>query len=119
MSENILSETICRFCFCAMFSNIYRKLNFMAKIGSDLCNFYSKLEFLDLFFIYIYVLFLLFCTDFKLMMFYYNIVKISRILNKKNLLKNCIQTNYPIDFCTFCDHFYYGKNENIRFFLNQ
>ena len=31
--------------FPVLLSNIYRKNNFMAKTGSDLCNFYSKLDF--------------------------------------------------------------------------
>ena len=31
--------------FSALFSNIYRKVNFMAKTGSEQCNFYSKLDF--------------------------------------------------------------------------
>ena len=42
----ILSETICLFCFCVLFSNIYPKIKFTAKNWSDLCNFYY-LEFLS------------------------------------------------------------------------
>ena len=38
--ENILSETIFRFSSCSLFSNINRKITFMAQNGSDLCNFY-------------------------------------------------------------------------------
>ena len=34
--DNILSETIYRFCSCSLFSNIYRKINFIAKNESDL-----------------------------------------------------------------------------------
>ena len=49
--DNVLSETICLFCFSALFSNICRKINFMAKNGFDLCNFYGKLDFLKKFFI--------------------------------------------------------------------
>ena len=44
-----LSETICHFCSCALFSNIYCKINFVAKNGSDLCNFCIKLDFWNLF----------------------------------------------------------------------
>ena len=47
--------------------------------------------------------------DFKLLMFYNNIVKISEILNKGNLLKIYLKFTYPTDFCIFCSHFYYGK----------
>ena len=38
MIDNILSETVCRLCSCALFSNISCKINFMAKTGSDLCK---------------------------------------------------------------------------------
>ena len=41
----ILSETICLFCFCVLFSNMYPKIKFIAKKWSDLCNFYSKVIF--------------------------------------------------------------------------
>ena len=44
---------------------------------------------------------LIFFTDFKLLMFYNNMVKISEILNKWNLLNTCIQTTYPVEFCIF------------------
>ena len=43
--DHILSKTICLFCFCVLFSNIYTKIKFTAKSGSDLCNFYSKVIF--------------------------------------------------------------------------
>ena len=33
MIDKILSETICRFCSCALFSNIYCKINFIAKMA--------------------------------------------------------------------------------------
>ena len=70
------------------------------------------------FIIIIIIYFLLFFTDFKSLMFHNNIVKISEILNKWKMLKSCIQTTYPINFCIFCSHFYYGKKrENIQFFF--
>ena len=34
--DNILSEPICRFCSWSLFSNIYRKINFIAKNEPDL-----------------------------------------------------------------------------------
>ena len=37
------------------------------------------------------------------------IVKISETLNTKNLLKTYLQSTYPVDFCTICSHFQYGK----------
>ena len=43
--DHILSETICLFCFCIFFSNIYHKIKCMAKIWSDLCNFHSEVTF--------------------------------------------------------------------------
>ena len=42
-------------------------------------------------------------------MLHNDIVKISEILNKWNMLKTCIQTTYPIDFRIFCGQVYYGK----------
>ena len=50
-------------------------------------------------------IFCFFFTDFKLLMFRNYTVKISEVLNKWNLLKTCI------DFCLFCSHFYWGKQE--------
>ena len=41
MIDSSLSETICRFCSCALFSNSYLKINFYGPNGSDLCNFYT------------------------------------------------------------------------------
>ena len=52
-------------------------------------------------------IFLLLFTDLKLLMFLNNIVKISESMNKRDLLKTCIQTTYPINFCKFCSRFYY------------
>ena len=43
--DYMLSETICLFCFCVLFSNMYPKIKFIAKNWSDLCNFYSKVIF--------------------------------------------------------------------------
>ena len=58
MIDNVLSGTMCLFCFSALFSNIYRKINFMAKKKKKkkkkekkkkkkvcLSNFYCKLDF--------------------------------------------------------------------------
>ena len=45
---------------------------------------------------------LFFFTDFKLLLFPDNIVNITESFNKWNLLKFCIQTTYPIDFCIIC-----------------
>ena len=72
MIDNILSETICRVYFCALFSNIYFKIKFTAPNGSDLCNFCSKLDFLKNF---IRNHFLLFFPIFKLLMFQNSIAK--------------------------------------------
>ena len=94
--DHILSETICLLCFCVMFSNIYTKINVMAKSWSDLCNFYSKVIFWNF---CLRKYFLLFFAEFELLMFYNNIVKISEKSNKWNLLKIWLQVTYPIDFC--------------------
>ena len=78
--DNILSETICRFYLCILFSNIYLKINVMAKNVSDLCSFYSKQ---DLFLLYFYsIIFLLFLLILNLLIYPDNIVKISEIIKK-------------------------------------
>ena len=51
-------------------------------------------------------------------MFHNNIVKMSEKLNKRKLLKICLQVTYPTDFYIICIHFYYGKSENTWFFKN-
>ena len=56
----------------------------MAKYGSDLCNFYSKLDFWEFF---IRKNFLLFFIEFKLLVYHNNILKITEILNNGSLLK--------------------------------
>ena len=94
LNENLISDwqclisgTVCS--FGAFFSNIYCKINLMAKIGSDLCNIYSKLDFWKNFIRNIFFLFFAFFMDFKVLMFHNNIMKTSVILNKGNLLKIC------------------------------
>ena len=84
--DHILSETICLFWFCVLFSNMYPKIKFFAKNWSDLCNFYSKRIFLNF---CLRKYFLLFFAEFKLLTFHNNIVKISEKMNKQNLLKIC------------------------------
>ena len=85
---------------------MYPKIKFTAKNRSDLCKFYSKVIIWN-FFLRKY--FLLFFAEFKLLMFYNNIVKISENLNNWNLLKICSQVSYPTDFCIICIHFYNGE----------
>ena len=103
--DHILSKTICRFSFCVLFSNMYPKIKFIAKHWSNLCNFYSKVIFLEFL---SETFFLLFFVEFEFLMFH-NIVKISEKLNKQNLLKICLPVTYPTNFCIICIHFYYGK----------
>ena len=82
------------------------KLNLRPKNWSDPCNFYSKVIFWSF---CLRKYFLLFFAEFKLLMFHNNIVKISEKMNKRNLLKICLQVTYPTDFCKICIHFYYMK----------
>ena len=103
LNDHILSETICLFCFCILFSNMYPKIKFMAKNWSDLCNFYSKVIFWNF---WLRKKFSSFFAEFELLMFHNNIVKLSEKLNKRNLLKICLQVTYPTDFCIICIHFY-------------
>ena len=96
---------------------MYPKIKFIAKSWPDLCNFYSKVIFLEFCFRK-YVL--LFFAEFELLMFHNNIGKISEKLNKQNLLKNCLQVTNPTDFCIICINFYYGKKVKMfDFFKNQ
>ena len=121
--DHIRSEIIYLFCFCVLFSNIYSK-KFMAIHWSDLCNFYSEVFFFFFFCSFcsfcLRKYFLLFFAEFKYLMFHNNIVKISETLNKRNLLKTCLQSYlpYPTNLCIICFKFYYGKSENIWFFKN-
>ena len=113
--DYILSETTCLFCFCVLFSNMYPKIKFIAKNWSDLCNFYGKVIFLNF---CISKYFLLFFAEFKLLMFHNNIVKISEILNKQNLLKICLPTlQITLQISAYFSFiFTMGKSENIGFF---
>ena len=56
--------------------------------------------------------------DFKLLMFYNNIVKNSEMLIRVTSWKFALFT-YPTNICIFWSYFYYRKNENIRFFFNK
>ena len=104
--DYILSETICLFGFCVLFSNMYPKIKFIAKSWSDLCIFYNIVIFWNF---CLRKYFLFFFAEFELLMFHNNIVKISEKLNKQNLSKICLQVTYPTNFCIIFIHFYYGK----------
>ena len=57
-----------------------------------------------------------FFTDFKLLMFHNNIVKISENLNKSKLLIRCIQIIYPIDLAYFSANFTMEKiGKSLKF----
>ena len=105
LTDHILLETICLFCFCVLFSNKYPKIKFMAKNWSDLCNFYSKVIFFNF---CLRKYFLLLFAEFELLIFHNNTVKISEKW-KSGTLKICLQVTYPTDFCIICFHFYNGK----------
>ena len=66
----ILSGTICLFYFCALFQIFTVKLILRRNMGLTLCNFYSQLDF----FLINKDYFVLFFTDFKLLMFHNNIL---------------------------------------------
>ena len=53
-------------------------------------------------------------TDLRLLMFHYNIVKISEILNKWNILKTFIETTYHIEFCICGATFTMEESKTIR-----
>ena len=114
--DHILIEAICFLCFCVLFSNIYTKIKVMAKSWSDLCNFYSKVIFRNF---CLRKHFLLFLAKFELVMFYNNIVKISKKLNKWNMLKIWLKLPTLQIYASFGFIFTMGKSENIWFFKNQ
>ena len=91
--------------------------NTMSEYWSVLCNFYSKMFFFFFFFFFYSLSFL-----FSLLNFNYDsivkdsIVKISECLNKRNLLKTCLQFTYPTNFCIISSHFMMeNKSENIDY----
>ena len=67
------------------------------------------------FFFFFFFFFLLLFTNFKLLMFHNNIVNISEIINKGNLLKTCLKSSYHTNFCIFCSHFSYRKKYSFFF----
>ena len=91
---HILSETICLFCFCVLFSNWYPKTKFTAINWPDRFNSYSKLIFRIL---YVRNYFSFFAAGLRLLMSHNNIVKITEKLNKRNLWKTCLQNTFPTD----------------------
>ena len=111
LTKHVLSETICLFCFCVCFSNIYTKIKFTAKSWSDLCNFNNKVIFWNF---CLRKYFFNFLAKFELLMFHNNNVKISEKLNKWNLLKICLQITYTTDFCMIWLHFYYEKKKKKK-----
>ena len=93
--DHIISETICLFCFCVLFSNIYTKIKVTAKSWSDLCNFYSKVIFWNF---CLRKYFLFFFAEFELLLFYNNIMKISEKLKKVELVENLPPSYLPYRF---------------------
>ena len=76
--------------FRLCFQIIDSEINCIAKSGSDLCNFYSNLEFWILFRKQV----LLFFTGFKFLMFQ-TYCENFRTLNKGSLLKTCLKFTHP------------------------
>ena len=125
-TDHVLSETICLFCFWVLFSNICLKIKSVAKNWSNLRNFYNKVLFFVVdfclwvfcfFFFFFFFFFnfdweqiLLSFAELKLLMFHTTIFwKILKKMNKRNLLKICLQVIYPTNFCVICIQFYYWK----------
>ena len=93
---------------------MYHKIKFIAKNWSDLCNFCSKVIFLNF---CLRKYFLLFFAEFELLVFHNNIVKISEKNEQAELMKIRLQVTYPTNFCIICIHFYYGtKVKTFEFF---
>ena len=111
------SETICLFCFCVLFSNIYPKIKFMSKNWSDLCNFYSKVIFWNFclrkyFFTFLCWIWIIdasqqYCENFK---------KIEQAELIENLPPSYLPNRFLHNWHQFITM---GKSENIWFFKNQ
>ena len=69
---------------------------------SDVLEFLSKIFFFFFFSFYF--------AECELLMFRNSIVKNSEKLNKRNLLKSCLQVAYTTDFCIICILFHCEKN---------
>ena len=78
MIDHVLSETICLFCFCALFSNIYPNIKIKAKNWSGLYIFYGKMIFWNF---CLRKYFLLLFAEVELLMLHNNTEKISEYLN--------------------------------------
>ena len=74
---------------------MYPKIKFITKKWSDLCNFYSKVIFLN-FCVRKYIL--LFFAEFKLLIFHNNIVKISEKTEQAELVENLPPSYLPYKF---------------------
>ena len=94
--------------FCSQIFTL--KLNLRPKIGLTYAISIVKWVFFNF---CLRKYFLLLFVKLELLMFLNNIVKISEKLNKRNLLKICLQVTYPTDFCIICIefHFYYGEKK--------
>ena len=117
MVDNTLSGTICLSCFCA-FSNIYHKLNFVAKIkksGPDLCNFYRKLN------VWIFLSENIFGFSSLVLNHLRADVSIQYCESLRNFeqvehVENLCPINITyicIDSCIICSHIYYEKKRKI------
>ena len=114
--DHILSVTIWLF----LFSKNYPNINFTAKHWSDLWTFFSKVIFVGKFVkennIY-FILLNLYNWCFTTILWKFE--KIWEKLNKRNLLKFCLQVTYPTHFCIICIHFYCGEKVKIFDFLKR
>ena len=96
---------------------MYPEIKFTTKYWFDLYNFYSKVTFGT--FVWENT-FLLFFAEFELLMFHKSIVKIAEKINKRNLLKICLQVIYPTYFCvSYIQFIYYRKKWKYLMFINQ
>ena len=48
----------------------------------------------------------------------YMYMKMSEKMNKRNLLKTCLQYTYPTDFSAISSKFYYGQKWKYSFYLS-
>ena len=106
--------SICLFCFCFLFSNIYSKIKFTIKYWSNLWNFYTKVFFGEILSKKIFFTFLCWIGFIDVsQQFCENVKKIEQA----DFVEICLQVTYPTDFCIICIHFYYGKKRKYLIFF--
>ena len=105
--NHILSETICLFCFCALFSNIYCKINFTTQNGLtyaiSIVNWIFGKKLLEINFLLFFRILNYFCSITILW-------KLQKFWTSGICWKPASKLSTLSIFCLICSHFHYWKN---------